>query len=79
MAQLLAQKANAARPAVQQSRHGVQSGGFARTVGTDQRHHLPRLHMEGYILHCVDTAVVYINIFYLQHTAHDAASFRLPK
>lgn len=52
--QLLAQKAHAARPAVQQSRHGVQSGGFACAVGANERHHLPRLHMEGYILHGVD-------------------------
>ena len=79
MAQLLAHKAHAARSAVQQAGYGVQRGGFARAVGADQRHHLALLHVKGHILHGVDAAVVHIDILHLQHGAHDAASFLLPR
>ena len=79
MAQLLTQKMDAARPAAQQSRHSVQRGGFARAVGADQRHHLALLHMKGHVLHGVDAAVIHIDVLHLQHAAHDAVSFFLPR
>ena len=63
--------------ALDQSGDGAQSGGFARTVGADQRDDLALMYFKGHALDGVDTAVIDIDVIDLQHMAQP--SFFLPR
>ena len=71
---------DAAAVGLQQSGNGVQRGGFARAIGTDQGHDLPFVHLEGDPLDGVDAAIINVEIIHLQQSvAHTPPSFFLPR
>ena len=49
---------------------GVQCGGFAGAVGTDEGDDLSLIHMEVNALYRVDTPVIIVKITKFQHMAH---------
>ena len=51
---------------LQQAGNGLQGGGFASTVGTDQGDDLALIHLEGDVLDGVDVAVIDVDVINFQ-------------
>ena len=62
LAQILAHELDGARPAAEQAGDGVQRGGFACAVGTDQCDDLAGVDFKGNALDGVDAAIVDVDI-----------------
>ena len=62
MVQRLAHELDMAGLTVEQAGNGVQSGGLAGAVGTDQRDDLALVDLEGNALNSVDAAVIDVDI-----------------
>ena len=62
MVQRLAHELDMAGLAVEQAGNGVQSGGLAGAVGTDQGHDLALIDLKGDALDGVDAAVIDVDI-----------------
>ena len=74
----LAFKFDRAGSGLQKSGNGIQRGGFARTVRTDQRNDFAFVYIKGNALDGVNAAVVDMDILNMQQT-HPYASLCLPR
>ena len=75
---IFAAELDAACAGAQQAGDGLQGGGLAGAVGTDQSDHLALIHMEGNAFDGVDGAVIDVHVFNFQNL-HAQASFFLPR
>ena len=62
LAQILAHELDGARPAAEQTGDGVQGGGFACAVGTDQGDDLTGVDFKGNTLDGMDAAIVDVDV-----------------
>src|SRR6187399_110338 len=60
-------KPDLARLGPDQARDRAERGGFARTVGADERHHLTLVNLEADPFHCPDPAVRDLQVLDLKH------------